>query len=222
MKRLLTAVVAAGLLAVPAGAELPAPPAPTVPDCFSQVEAPRQLVLACADGNFSLEQLSWHLWGSARASATGEASANDCTPDCAGGTFRVYPVIVTASAPRTCPGGRRQYTRLTWATHVKPRGITNPSGETTFACSWPLHPGLTAHRAGGEAVLSGTAWTRTAGCRHTVTLTSAGKVLAAVPLTGKGTFAYRWRAPAGAHVVVARLSCGPRKLYEATAVVRPA
>jgi len=44
--------------------------APTIPDCFAQVVAPKAMVLACADGNLTLEDLSWTNWGAASATAT--------------------------------------------------------------------------------------------------------------------------------------------------------
>ena len=74
-------------------------------------------------------------------------------------------------------------------------------------------------RANGVAVVSGKAWTRDAGCAKKVTLTSGGKKIATVALTGT-TFRYSWRAPKGQHRIVARQTCGAATLFEATAVVR--
>jgi len=179
------------------------------------------MVLACADGNLSLEDLIWTDWGADTATATGNARANDCDPYCASGTFRTYPVSVTASDPKTCLSGRRQYTHLEWSTQARPPpGQANPAGDMTFPCSWRLHPGLTATPANGKALLSGDAWAHTSACPRRVTLTTAGRKIATVPLSGKGTFSYAWRAPAGRHVVVARQQCRGAQLFEAALVVR--
>jgi hypothetical protein len=113
MRTALVALAAAASLALPAAA---ATTPPTIPDCYSQVVAPREMVLACGDGNLSLEDLSWTSWGAATATASGNARANDCDPYCAAGTFRTYPVSVTATGLRTCLSGRRQYTHLEWST----------------------------------------------------------------------------------------------------------
>ena len=220
-----TALLAVAFAAALAAAARAAPTAPTIPDCFAQVVAPKAMVLACGDGNLSLEGLTWHGWGTETATATGNARANDCDPYCAAGTFRTYPVSVTASDPHTCLGGRRQYTHLEWSTQAKPPpGLANPAGDMSFPCSWALHPTLSARRSDGRAVLSGKAWTGGAKCPPRVTLTSDGKPIAAVPLTATGTFSYAWRAPAGRHVVVARLAChgasSRTELFEAALVLR--
>lgn len=207
------ALVAAALLAHQGA------PAPTIPDCFTQVVAPKQIVLACGDGNFWIGALRWRGWGDATAAATGTANQNDCDPYCAAGQFHAYPVTVTASAPRTCRSGRRQYTLLEYRyTGDRPAGAA-ATGSEAFPCKWPLHPGLTARRSGGSVVLAGSAWIRSAACPGTVALTSAGAAIATPRLTSKGSFRVVWKAPAGRHVVVARQQCGGASLREATVVV---
>ena len=89
-----------------------AAPPPTVPDCVTQVAAPRHLMLACADGNFWLDGMTWRHWGAAKATGIGTAHANDCDPYCAAGHFHTYPVTVTIGGLRACTGTRRQYTKL--------------------------------------------------------------------------------------------------------------
>ena len=217
MRTAIVAVVFAAAIAVAAGA---ATTPTTIPDCFSQEVAPRDLVLACGDGNFAFSDLAWTSWGSETATATGEAHANDCNPSCVDGTSRTYPVDVTANGLRTCPSGRRQYTHLEWSSQAKPPpGLANLAGETRFPCSWPLHPGLTATRSAGKVVLTGRYWTASADCPKRVQLTSGATKIADVPLAGTG-FRYTWHAPPGRHVVVARQTCGSRTLYEASVVVR--
>ncbi len=73
---------------------------------------PKEIVLACADGNANLAGLTWTGWGAPTTVATGVAVLNDCTPTCVGGTFRRYPARVKLERIRPC-AGLRQYTRLT-------------------------------------------------------------------------------------------------------------
>lgn len=52
---------------------------------------PSSVVLACEDGNASVENLVWSSWGQNEARASGNFVANDCTPSCAGGRFTNIP-----------------------------------------------------------------------------------------------------------------------------------
>jgi hypothetical protein len=85
---------------------------PTVPNCVTQVAAPRHLMLACGDGNFWLDGMTWRNWGAAQATGTGTVHANDCKPYCAAGHFHTYPVTVTMSHLIRCTTKGRQYTKL--------------------------------------------------------------------------------------------------------------
>jgi hypothetical protein len=91
--------------------------------CGPLENAPQTLIIACADANYSLAGLKWRRWGSALASATGTARANDCKPYCAAGHFHSYPVTITADRRTRC-GSARIYTRLTVAyAGARPQGI---------------------------------------------------------------------------------------------------
>lgn len=105
------AVAAAALCAVSVsyadGAPIPAPLSSADPavlashtyliDCEHQpVVRPASFVLTCADANSSIEPATWSVWGGPVARATGTYSENDCTPNCAAGTFHAYPVVMTA------------------------------------------------------------------------------------------------------------------------------
>ena len=48
---------------------------------------PTTIVLACADANASLVDLTWSAWTQGSATATGQYTRNTCVPDCAEGTF---------------------------------------------------------------------------------------------------------------------------------------
>lgn len=81
-------------------------------DCGPLEHAPKTLVIACADANYSLGALRWRGWGKAASSATGVAHANDCKPYCAAGHFHSYRVTVTADRLTKC-GSAHFYARLT-------------------------------------------------------------------------------------------------------------
>lgn len=90
----------------------PPPGVAWISDCGSLRSKPASLTLACGDGNYSLEGLSWKGWGKAAATAIGSARANDCTPNCAAGHFHSYKVTATADRLSTC-GKARYYARIT-------------------------------------------------------------------------------------------------------------
>jgi hypothetical protein len=102
-----------------------APPDATawINDCGPLVSSPRQLTLACADGNYSLTNLRWRHWAASAATASGAARANDCKPYCAAGHFHSYPVTVTVDRLTRC-GSARYYARLTITyANARPAGV---------------------------------------------------------------------------------------------------
>lgn len=94
-----------------------------IPDCGPLASAPHDLLIACADANYSLANLAWSHWGARTATATGVARANDCTPNCAAGHFHSYRMTATVDELRSC-GTARTYERLT-VTYpaARPKGI---------------------------------------------------------------------------------------------------
>lgn len=95
--------------------------------------APRRFVLSCADANDYLRHLTWVTWNST-ALAAGTEWINDCTPDCAQGTFRHYRVVVVLWRPRPLPGSSSDYfTRLTTLyTHKRPVSGGKPVAQRTW------------------------------------------------------------------------------------------
>jgi hypothetical protein len=92
-------------------------------NCGPLVAHPASIILACADGNYELAGLHWRGWGTATATATGKARANDCDPYCAAGHFHSYPVKVRATSLRKC-GSARTYEKLTITySGARPKGI---------------------------------------------------------------------------------------------------
>lgn len=110
------AITAALLLCAAATPGAAAAPTMALPNCAGALEVrPARLTLACGDGNFVARSLQWTGWGENFAAATGFGEVNDCTPDCAGGKFHSYRVVLIASGYQRCPGGRTAYQTITYA-----------------------------------------------------------------------------------------------------------
>jgi hypothetical protein len=96
-------------------------------DCPGQQSAlvrPRTFVIACADANSDLGQLSWTSWTPGLASATGVLEENDCTPYCAAGHFHAYPAVVVFwghTAVRNHPGEYAYTNKTIVLTGARPR-----------------------------------------------------------------------------------------------------
>jgi hypothetical protein len=93
-------------------------------DCGPLQAKPASVVIACGDGNYSVEKITWKNWGSASATGTATASANDCKPYCAAGHFHTYPATVTATKLTKC-GLAHVYAELTVAyAGARPAGVS--------------------------------------------------------------------------------------------------
>ena len=72
---------------------------------------PVRIVLACGDGNAVAENLTWLKWGATSARGRGVLRQNDCTPDCANGTFHVFPAQFFLSHTVSA-AGRKYFTSV--------------------------------------------------------------------------------------------------------------
>jgi len=54
-------------------------------DCESAVYKPKSITLTCADGGWSLQQITWASWTEKGAEGTGTFRENLCEPSCAEG-----------------------------------------------------------------------------------------------------------------------------------------
>ncbi len=133
--RAATVVAIVFLAALAAGGASGSPRLPGYVGCRAYVAAnprplvrPRSIVAACADANLYFTGLRWSSWTATRATATGTAHVNDCTPNCAAGRFHTYPAHVTLSGPRTC-AGKRELTALRYRFPAK-----YGAGTQTFRC----------------------------------------------------------------------------------------
>jgi hypothetical protein len=62
---------------------------------MTRPRSPASIIIACADDGIGFQDLSWTNWTTSSAMGTGRLWKNDCTPDCAGGTFHHYDASVT-------------------------------------------------------------------------------------------------------------------------------
>lgn len=70
------------------------------PQCAEPpADRPSSIVLSCADGNYTLEDITWTSVESDNAQGTATAVVNDCDPTCAEGTFEEFEVTVAATNP---------------------------------------------------------------------------------------------------------------------------
>lgn len=97
-------MIVLGVLAVPSAALAANASQPqAVNNCYGVKANPTKIILSCGDGNTWLGKLKWSSWTNTQAVATGNYTANNCTPDCATGHTHSVPVKVTLSKPKTCP-----------------------------------------------------------------------------------------------------------------------
>jgi hypothetical protein len=60
---------------------------------------PASIPVACADGSAVVTHLTWSTWTASKATGHGTLELNNCTPNCAGGTFSPFAATVTLSEP---------------------------------------------------------------------------------------------------------------------------
>jgi hypothetical protein len=116
-------------------------PQPAWVDCNHADDVrPAGIVIACGDGNFWINRLTWKRWGHEAATAVGVGHINDCTPDCARGQFHTERISVHLSRVVTCGGRRPLFSRISWKWAVpKPawRGrYENWNGSLRSPCTW--------------------------------------------------------------------------------------
>jgi hypothetical protein len=66
-------------------------------DCGSAVYKPESITLTCADGGWSLQQITWTSWTEQGAEGTGTFTENLCKPSCSEGEFVKAEVKVKLS-----------------------------------------------------------------------------------------------------------------------------
>ena len=93
----------------------PASGTTVVVNCVNKPKVrPSGFVLTCADAGDVLTGMQWVNWAS-EAFAAGTEKINNCTPNCAQGTFISYPVLITLWRPEPLPNhpGMLYFSRVT-------------------------------------------------------------------------------------------------------------
>lgn len=106
--------IAAGVASTLAGATVVGSAAgmTAIVNCqHTAVIKPVSFIIACADANSYLQQMTWTSWGARTATAAGTYTANSCTPYCAAGKFVNHKATVSLSAMKTV-NGKRYFTLL--------------------------------------------------------------------------------------------------------------
>lgn len=114
-----------------------ASPRVLVIDCFKGRFKPRSIVLACADGNASVQRLVWTSWGASAAHGHGVYVVNTCSPSCVQGHFVSYKMDITLSQPVLAANRTRYFTRIGLTFHGR-----GPLGAHTmqFSDCWITPP----------------------------------------------------------------------------------
>jgi hypothetical protein len=132
------AVVGVALVASSCGGSATNPSA--IPDCRGHLHVkPQEIVLACADANFSAARLTWTGWGQATAYAQGLAGYNDCSPSCAAGGYRFYPVVLIADGRQQC-SRTTAYARIQYAFIGTSPFPTDAPGAVDPTVAYPCGP----------------------------------------------------------------------------------
>ncbi|HET7051648.1 MAG TPA: hypothetical protein VFI54_25485 [Solirubrobacteraceae bacterium] len=140
--RLLRISALIGVSAVPAVAlAAPGPTTVFAINCLQEQFKPKQITVACGDGAVRVSKLKWTSWSSSQATASGVYKVDTCNPDCASGRTQSFPVKITLSRPKSCPGHKHKaFGRLSYAFGAKhpkptPRRVSLPCP------TGPLPPG---------------------------------------------------------------------------------
>lgn len=90
---------------------------------------PREIVLACADNGFGIQDVRWSSWTATSARGSGTTWYKDCKPNCAAGKIVHTPnVEITLTTPVRGASGGLVWSRITFST--LPPGY--PSGPETL------------------------------------------------------------------------------------------
>jgi hypothetical protein len=147
LRLVIRAIKVVALVAFLSVLALTAPPARSqattiaLPNCLGKPEIkPLTIVFTCADGGFLVERLKWTGWGNTFAAAVGTASVNDCNPNCAGGHYHHYPMVVIANGRQTCLNRQSAYLRVTYAFVGRSPFPADAPGTLTPSQSFPCRP----------------------------------------------------------------------------------
>jgi hypothetical protein len=112
-----------------------------LPNCVGKPEIkPKDVTLACGDGNFRVENIRWTGWGETFSAGIGTGTLNDCTPYCAAGHFHNYPMVVIVSGKQSCPNGQQAYVKLVYSFIGRSPYPSDAPGTQDPSVRFPCHP----------------------------------------------------------------------------------
>jgi len=105
MRNAIKIMIVLGILALPSAALAAANSSQpqAIYNCNALKAKPQKIILSCGDGNTWLGKLKWSSWTSTQAVASGNYTANNCTPSCVAGHTHSVAIKVTLSKPKMCP-----------------------------------------------------------------------------------------------------------------------
>lgn len=75
---------------------------------------PKEIILACGDGNTFVSNIKWIKWNNNTASGTGTLSWNTCLPQtCAGGIVQKYKAKIILGGLASAPGETDVFSEMT-------------------------------------------------------------------------------------------------------------
>jgi len=83
-----------------------------VGNCRQSQVKPKEIILACADVNLYVDKIKWQSFGAAKATGSGTYVENTCTPNCAAGKYKSYPVSLTLSNAKPCFDRQNDYRKM--------------------------------------------------------------------------------------------------------------
>ena len=82
-------------------------------NCTSLSFEPTSIRVTCADGGWSLKDLTWTSWTGMSATGTGTLVYNDCKPSCVAGHFHQVPgTRIVLTDPKASVSGQLVWTRM--------------------------------------------------------------------------------------------------------------
>ena len=75
---------------------------------------PKEIILACGDGNTFVNNINWIKWNNNTATGTGTLNWNTCLPQtCAGGIVQTYKAKITLGGLASAPGETDVFSEMT-------------------------------------------------------------------------------------------------------------
>jgi hypothetical protein len=103
----------------------------TLPGASQSMGVQPKEITTSGDGSAFVDGLAWTGWGTARAVGTGTLKLNDCTPNCAQGSYTSYPATVTLQGLRAYGTGLEAYSTVF---------VNSPAASTSYAYTKDLVP----------------------------------------------------------------------------------